>query len=99
MSPNGIIKSAMNGARLPNWFWLAVGLIGTAFNAGITWRSKEDAVTSVKTEMRVYAAVDSARTYTLFNELDARANRRNRETNSELKALGTKVGYIARAIE
>lgn len=78
------LKGIMNGAKLPNWVGFVLWLLSIGWMAATAYYGAQ------ATTKAVNGRVD---------RLEERQERRNRELNEELQAIGKKVGYIARAIE
>lgn len=85
----------INGARLPNWVWLAIMFATLGFHfAGIIFGGRE-AVGKVVAAIDRVAVRDSIN----YSNLNATLNRRTDQINAELHQVSIKTGYIARKVD
>lgn len=89
------VSELVNGARLPNWAWLAIMFAALGFQFATVVFGGKEAVG------RVVAAIDrvAVRDSINYTNLTATLNRRTDQINAELHQVSVKTGYIARKVE
>lgn len=88
----------LNGTRLPNWFWIAIGFLGMGFTVATTIATKAD----LATQAAIYERRDIQRNEMLMRDisnLDAKVERRTNRINEELGYIGQVTRYVARKVE
>ena len=101
-----LLAKALNGAKLPNWFWIGVILLGLGFQAGITYMSAKNTKESLQVQALVIEKKDAERTAQLktdiqrdINDLDSKLDRRTKRINEELSYIGRVTRYVARQVD
>lgn len=98
----GEMMSYLNGARLPNWFWIAIGFLGLGFQAAMFISTNMTTKVDLALQAAKYEKRDEERTMALrmdIQRLDDKLDRRTQRINEELGYIGSVTRYVARKVE